>query len=98
MLESFAAHCQPLKNVPFERYKFYSRMKDAGESYDHHLTAIRQLAHRCEFETISADQILWDKLDPGNHDSKVRERLLRDKNLSLQKTDEICRAHETISD
>ena len=24
VLESFAAHCQPLKNVPFERYKFYS--------------------------------------------------------------------------
>ena len=73
-------------------------MKDAGESYDHYLTAIRQLVHRCEFETISADQILWDKLVLGIHDSKVRERLLREKNLSLQKTYEICRAHETIND
>ena len=26
VLESFAAYCQPLKNVPFERYRFYSRM------------------------------------------------------------------------
>ena len=35
VLESFAAYCQPLKNVPFERYRFYSRMQEAGESYDH---------------------------------------------------------------
>ena len=95
MLENFAAYCQPLKNVPFERYKFYSRMQDAGESYDHYRTALRQLADRCEFETITADQILRDKLVFGIQDSKVRERLLREKNLSLQKTDEICRAHET---
>ena len=29
-------------------------------------------------------------------DSKVRERILREKNLSLEKTDEICRSHETM--
>ena len=32
VLYSFIAHCQPLNNVPFERYKFYSRMQQAGES------------------------------------------------------------------
>ena len=89
VLESFAAYCQPLKNVPFERYRFYSRMQEAGESYDHYRTVLRQLADRCEFETITADQILRDKLVFGIQDSKVRERLLREKNLSLQKTDEI---------
>jgi len=40
VLASFAAYCQPLKNVPFERYKFYSRMQDTGESYDHYRTAL----------------------------------------------------------
>ena len=95
VLESFVAYCEPLKNVPFERYRFYSRMQEAGESYDHYQTVLRQLTDRCEFETITADQILRDKLVFGIQDSKVRERLLREKNLSLQKTDEICRAHET---
>ena len=28
VLESFTVYCQPLKNVPFERYKFYSRMQE----------------------------------------------------------------------
>ena len=70
-------------------------MQEAGELYDHYRTVLRQLADRCEFETITADQILRDKLVFGIQDSKVRERLLREKNLSLQKTDEICRVHET---
>ena len=32
----------------------------------------------------------------GIRDSKVRERLLRETNLSLEKTDEIYRSHETM--
>ena len=71
-------------------------MQEAGESYDHCRTVLRQLADRCEFETIKADQILRDKLVFGIQDSEVRERLLREKNLSLQKSDEICQAHETM--
>ena len=71
-------------------------MQEAGESYDHCRTVLRQLADRCEFETITADQILRDKLVFGIQDSEVRERLLREKNLSLQKSDEICQAHETM--
>ena len=30
------------------------------------------------------------------HDSKVRERVLREKNLSLEETDEICHSLETM--
>ena len=71
-------------------------MQEAGESYDHYRTALRQLADRCEFETITADQILRDKLVFGIQYSKARQRLLRKKNLSLQKTDEICRAHQCV--
>ena len=96
VLQTFAAYCQPLKNVPFERYKFYSRMQESGESYDHYRTALRQLAKRWEFESITPNQILRDKLLFGIRDSKVREKLLREKNLSLEKTDEICRSHDTM--
>ena len=89
VLQKFAAYCQPLKNVPFERCKFYSRMQESEESYDHYQTALRQLVERCEFESITPNQILHDKLVFGIRDSKVPERLLREKNLSLEKNDEI---------
>lgn len=71
-------------------------MQEAGELYDHYQTVLRQIAHWCEFKTIKADQILQDKLAFRIQNSKVRERLLHEKNLSLQKTDEICWAHKTI--
>ena len=41
VLQKFAAYCQPLKNVPFERYKFHSRLQESGKSYDHYRTAFR---------------------------------------------------------
>ena len=75
---------------------FYSRMQESGESYDHYQTALRQLVERFEFESITPNQILRDKLVFGIHNSKVCVRLLREKNLSLEKTDEICRSHETM--
>ena len=93
VLQKFTVYCQPLKNVPFERYKFYSRMQESGESYDHYQTALRQLVERCEFESITPNQILRKKVVFGKfRDSKVRERLLHEKNLSLEETDEICRS------
>ena len=51
---------------------------------------------RCKFELITPNQILRDRLVFGIHDSKVHERLLREKNLSLEETDEICHSHETM--
>ena len=77
-----------LKDTGFtlECKKRKNRMTIIGQSRDN---------YRCELETITADQILRDNLVFGIQDSKIRERLLREKNLSLQKTDEICRAHET---
>ena len=78
VLQKFAAYCQPLKNVPFEKCKFYSRIQESGESYDHYRTVLRQLAERCEFESILSDKLVFEI-----RYSKVRERLLREKNLSL---------------
>ena len=52
---------------------------------------------RCKFESITPNQILRDKLVFGIFcDSKVCERLLHEKNLSLEETDDICRCHMTM--
>ena len=69
--------------MPFERYKFYSRMQESG------VRVLRLLLDSSS--TVTPNQILRDKLVFGIRDSKVRE-----KNLSLQETDEICRSHETM--
>ena len=96
VLEKFEAYCMPRKNVPFERYRFNRRMQEPGESYDQYKTALRKLAEGCEFSTITPEEILRDRLIFGISDTKVRERLLRETNLKLAKTDEICRASESM--
>ena len=42
------------------------------------------------------DHILHDRLVFGIRDAKARERLLRESDLTLKKTDEICHAAESM--
>ena len=94
VLRKFAEYCQPRKNVPFERYKFNKRTQESGESYEQYKTTLRKLSEACEFDTITPNEILRDRLIFGIHDTMVRERLLRETNLTLMKTDDqIMRQH-----
>ena len=36
VLQRLATYCQPLRKIPFEIYKFNSRVQEPGESYDHY--------------------------------------------------------------
>lgn len=94
VLQQFEKYCQPRKNIPFERYRFNSH---AQESYDHYRTGLLKLAERCDFQSITRDEILRDRLVFGIKDDQVRERLLRQSSLTLTKTDEICRAAESMA-
>lgn len=97
VLAKFEEYCQPRKNIPFERYRFNCRSQEPGETYDQYRTALRKLGESCNFQAITPDEILRDRLVFGISDSKVRERLLRESNLTLAKTDEICRAAASMS-
>ena len=98
VLRRFSEYCQPRKNVPFERYKFNKRTQEHSEQYEQYKTALRKLSEACEFDTITPNEILRDRLIFGIHDAKVRERLLRENILKLEKTDEICRAAESMTE
>ena len=65
-------------------------MQKTGESYNQYRTALIKLAQGCEFQTITPDEILRDRLVFGIRDNKVQERLLRKSKLTLAETDEIC--------
>lgn len=91
--KKFAEYCQPRKNVPFERYRFNKRVQEAGESYDQYKTALRKLAEGCDFNSITPDEILRDRIVFGIRDNKVRERLLRESHLTSKKTDDRYAEH-----
>ena len=96
MLVKLESYCEPRKNIPFERYCFNRHVQELDETYDQYRMALRKIAGRCEFATITPDEILRDRLVFGIWDNKVRERLLRESKLALAKTDEICHAAESM--
>ena len=52
------------------------------------------VADKCAFHAITPDDLLRDRIIFGIADNKVRERLLREPELNLAKTLNICRASE----
>ena len=72
VLTKFEHYCQPLKNIPFECYRF-NRLTQ--ETYNQYRTALRKIAGNCNSDTITPDEILRDRLVFGIREAKTRERL-----------------------
>ena len=96
VLHKLGEYCEPRRNIPFERFRFNRRVQEPGETYEHYRTELKKIAESCNFEEITPEEILRDRLLFGIRDDKVRERLLRESQLTLKKTDEICRASESM--
>lgn len=94
VLESFQNYCSPRQNVVYERYKFFSCIQQEGQTIECYVTQLKTLASTCEF----ADQesgLIRDRIVLGIRDHGLKERLLRESNLELEKAVEIVRAAET---
>ena len=90
IIKKFKDYCQPRKNV-FERYQFWQRDQAKGESVDTWLKNFKIRAISCGFEG-QHDLMLRDKL--VLQDDRVKERMLREPELTLQKAVDICHAAE----
>lgn len=93
VLDKFENYCVPQSNLTFERYKLFSRKQNSAESIDEYVTCLKGLASSCEFGEIS-NSLVKDAMVLGVHDEKLRETLLRELKLSLEKAISIARAAE----
>jgi transposase InsO family protein len=96
VLAKFDAYCSPLKNIVYERYRFFSRNQKDGESIDDYMTELRLIIKTCDFASCVdiEDSLLRDKLVMGCSDSSLKERLLRENNISLGKALDVAHAAE----
>ncbi|KAJ8043079.1 hypothetical protein HOLleu_10018 [Holothuria leucospilota] len=94
ILKKFEEFCNPRKNLTYERHLFFTRNQGTSESFDHYVTDLKRLAQSCELNTLQ-DGLIWDRIVFGLVDNKLRERLLRDADLTLENTITTCRASET---
>ncbi len=94
ILDKFGDYCKTRKNVVYERYRFWSRNQIEDEPVDKWVKELRTIAADCEFKD-QEDSMIRDKVVFGICDGRIKERMLRDTDLNLQKALDICRAAES---
>lgn len=95
ILQRFEAYCIPKRNVTYERHRFFTCVQKQGETIDQYVTELRNRSKTCEFGELT-DSLIKDRIVCGIPDSALRERLLREQELNLEKALVLCRAAETV--
>ena len=93
IIEKFDKYFHPKKNVTFERFKLLTRKQNQTEKIDEYTTNLKQLAMSCEFGPLQ-DSLTKDALVLGLKDHRLREQLLKDSDLTLEKATNTARASE----
>lgn len=94
VLAAFRTYCQPKKNTVFERHQFWAHPMADLITIEKYVTELRQKSKDCEFGASENDMIR-DKIVFSLNDQRLKERLLREPNLTLERVIDICRAAET---
>ena len=68
-------HYDPEPNVIYERYQFYQRNQQAGESVAQYMASLRRLASRCNFQDFLSDA-LRDRFVCGLQSESIVKALL----------------------
>ena len=90
VLEAFKNYCQPHKNILFEWYKFWSLKQQDSESVDAYLTRLKLQRDHCEYDKEGwpdavKTEMVRDQFVFGLRDDKLKERLLQESNITLNK-------------
>ena len=88
---------RPQKNVFFERFKFNRLFQSPNETVDSYIKNLRYLPYTCGFD-VPTDELIRDRLVIGAKDLSLKERLLREQKLTLDKALNLCKASETASE
>lgn len=96
VVTKFEEYYVPKKNITRERYRFFTRSQEPGETIDHYVTALRTLAQTCDFGG-TRDSLIRDRLVLGVLDSRITKRLLSADDPPLDKALSICRAEEAAA-
>ena len=93
IIEKMDEFCTPRKNITFSRYKFFTCRQKEGESFDDFVTNLKKLSQHCEFGTL-CNSLILDVIIIGILDNRLRERLLREHDRTLENTIKHCKAAE----
>ena len=93
LFSKFDEYCEPRKNIIMERYKFNTRVQRSDETPDQYVTELKLLANNCELGVLESE-LIRSRVVYGITSECVKERLLREQDLTLEKALELCRMNE----
>ena len=93
ILDALSRHFTPQPNIVYERYLFFTRDQAPNELIDTYVNSLKELATSCKFGRIE-NELIRDRLVVGCADCKVRERMFRDRELTLTSAWDMCRSAE----
>ena len=96
VLEKFRNRCVSQANEAIERYNFFRRNQDIGESMNSYVTAVMKLSNTCNFGGFKDDHVR-DRLVHGICGDTTRRKLLGKKKLTLTKCLETLRSSQVTS-
>lgn len=92
-LSVLAAQFSPPENKVAARYKFRQRAQHPGEKVDVWVSALRTLVATCQYRDLE-DEMIQDQIIEKTNDSRTRERLLMEPDLTLDRALTIARQIE----
>ena len=96
LVTALKSHYRPQTVVIYERFKFYSRNQENGESISKFVAAIKARARTCEFGA-NLDNMLRDRLVMGLRDQATQRALLTTKDLTFTTAVELAFAREAAA-
>ena len=92
------AYFKPKNNLTYERNKFYMCLPEEEEITSVYVTRLKDLARTCAFNEYSLDHAVVDQVVTKCKSSRLRRRLLREPNITLNKLLEIAYATEAADE
>ncbi|UYV65294.1 K02A2.6-like [Cordylochernes scorpioides] len=94
--DKFNNYFSPKLNTTIERFKFNQMKQKEDESFNDFLTRIKLQIANCKYAVMS-DELLKDRIVVGIINNEIRERLLSEADLNLEKATQICIACENAT-
>ncbi|KAK9686635.1 hypothetical protein QE152_g37041 [Popillia japonica] len=97
LLGKFENHFLPKENLSYERYKFFSYKQQLNQTLEQFITELRKRAMKCNLGELQ-DSLIKTMIVCGVNSATIRERLLQDDSLSLDKAVELAMVIETTKE
>ena len=94
LVKKLSEHYDPVPSSIVQRYKFYNRTRQEGESVTDFMASLREIAKYCEYEG-TLNMMLRDRLVCGVNHQAIQKRLLGEKELTYERALEIALSIET---